>query len=361
MKILILIRYFDFGGAENHVCELANTLHEAGHTVILVSRKGRQQYRLHPDIIHYPMDISTKKSPFHVVRLVQIIRRHQIDLVHAHQRLPLTIASLLGKITRTPVVGTVHSMFRQDMRKRWVRKEMRKVIVVCMNSFKGAQCDPHLKNKIYCIPNGIQLPAAPATVVPETLRIFYVSRLDKPHTQVVRFLIQDVWPLLVKTYPEAQLTIAGDGTGMPVIQQMIREINNTEIASSVSTTGYLSAISSEIKNASLVIGVGRVAMESLALGIPVLSMKNNRLGPLLTRENFDQLQYGNFVDVEAEAPTVGQFMATICDFISRQGYYKEEALELRKQIAVNNNIQTTTEAIVRVYEDALQSTSGKNE
>ena len=88
-------------------------------------------------------------------------------------------------------------------------------------------------------------------------------------------------------------------------------------------------------------------------------MKNNRLGPLLSRENFDRLQYGNFVDVEAEAPTIEQFMATIREFISRQDYYKEEALELRKQIAVVNNIQATTEAIIRVYEDALQPTSGK--
>ncbi|MDX9883295.1 MAG: glycosyltransferase [Prolixibacteraceae bacterium] len=353
MRILLLIRYFDFGGAENHVCELANTLQKAGHTVVLVSRKGRQQQRLHPGIIHYSMGISTKKVPFHFIRLIKIIRRHQIDVVHAHQRLPLTLASALGKISRIPVVGTVHSMFQQDMRKKWVRKGMSKVIVVCRNSFKGAQGDLVLKNKVHCIPNGIHLPESPAKKTPETLRIFYVSRLDAPHTQVVRFLIQEVWPQLVLIYPGAQLTIAGDGTGMPAIRQIIQEINDPATVLSVSTTGYLSAISSEIKNASLVIGVGRVAIESLALGIPVLSMKNNRLGPLLTRENFDFLQYGNFVDVEADTPTTERFLTTIREFVSRQEHYKNEALELRKRIVESNDIRETTEATIRVYEEAI--------
>ncbi len=354
MKILLLIRYFDFGGAENHVCELANALHEAGHTVIIVSRKGRQLQRLHPEIIHYAMDISSKKVLFHFFRLIQITRRHRIELIHAHQRLPLTIASALGRVTRIPAIGTVHSRLKQDMRKKWVRKGLKRIIVVCKNSYKGTQEDPTIKDITRCIPNGIKLPKESIVKIPEKLQFFYVSRLDAPHTKIVKFLIHEAWPLVIQSYPEACLKIVGDGIGMPVISQMIGQIEDPKIAQSVSIAGYAANISSEIKDASLIMGVGRVAMESLALGIPVLSMKNNRMGPLITCENFDRLQYGNFVDVEAGTPTTVQFMGTINEFVSNHEFYKNETLKLSKKMFETANIQETSEAIIQVYNEVLQ-------
>lgn len=42
MRILLVLKRFDFGGAENHVCDLANTLCELKHEVFLVTAKGRQ-------------------------------------------------------------------------------------------------------------------------------------------------------------------------------------------------------------------------------------------------------------------------------------------------------------------------------
>jgi hypothetical protein len=40
MRVLYLIKSFDFGGAENHVLDLANSMTEIGNDVYLITRKG---------------------------------------------------------------------------------------------------------------------------------------------------------------------------------------------------------------------------------------------------------------------------------------------------------------------------------
>lgn len=353
MKVLLLIRYFDFGGAENHVCELANELYCSGHEVVLVSRKGRQLKNLHPGIIYYNLNFSSKKAVFHFFKLLQIIHRHQIEIIHAHQRLPLTMASALGRVIKIPVVGTIHSMLRQDVRKKWVRKGFAKVIVVSENSYNGTQKDPLLKKKSICIPNGIYLPEKVIATLPQKLHFCYVSRLDKPHSKLISFLLNEIWPSIIQKYPEAHLSIIGDGQGMQKIRQTASHLY-PEILNSITLKGYAEKISHEITDASLVFGVGRVALESLVMGIPVLSVKNNRLGPIITNKNYENLQYGNFIDVNAPAQEKNTFLKIIDDFVINQLFYKNEAIEISKKIATTNNIQHISERTITVYRELLQ-------
>ena len=43
MRILHLVRGFGFGGAENHVRDLANVLDEMGHEVFIMARKWKTE------------------------------------------------------------------------------------------------------------------------------------------------------------------------------------------------------------------------------------------------------------------------------------------------------------------------------
>lgn len=352
MKILLLIRYFDFGGAENHVCELANALHEAGHTVILASRKGRRLKQLNPKITHYSIQFSSKRSVLILWQLFRIVRRHKIEIIHAHQRLPLILASAYSRISSVPVIGTIHSLFRQDVRRRWVRRGLTKVIVVCPNSFQGSQNDGLLKDKSVFIPNGIIPPKQIIDSSPATLHFYYISRIDKPHSLLITFLLKEIWISIAEKYPQAKLCIVGDGNGIQAVRQAVEELPDP-IAQTISMKGYIPDIGEEIRHANLVLGVGRVAMESIAMGVPVLSLKNKRLGPVITRENFQHMQYGNFVDIEAPQPTKELFLSRIDDFIMHQQFYKQEAIELSKIIASSFSIESTLKSTIEVYEQAI--------
>ncbi len=353
MRILLLIRYFDFGGAENHVCDLANALHEAGHTVILASRKGRRLQQLNPAITHYPINFSSKRSPLILLQLHRIVKRHQIEVIHAHQRLPLILASAFSRISKIPVVGTVHSLFKQDVRRKWVRRGLDKVIVVCPNSFTGSQNDHLLKHKSVFIPNGLHHRTQKSEHFPDALHFYYISRIDRPHSQLISLLLKEMWPDVLQKYPEAKLSIVGDGNGLPSVNEMIAQLPD-DLKSSISVKGYIPCITEELQKASLVLGVGRVAMESLAAGVPVLSLKNKRLGPVITRSNFEQMKYGNFVDINAPAPNKSQFLFQIEDFVNQQSFYKQEAIALSRVIIGQYSISTTTRATEQVYREVIE-------
>ena len=267
------------------------------------------------------------------------------SLSHWHQHLDgLYGFRLLARYT---------SMLRQDVRKKWVRKGLKKVIVVSENGYKGTQHDPLLRNKSVYIPNGIQLPEEIISTQPKDLHFYYVSRLDKPHSKLIGFLLNEFWPFIVQKYPGAHLSIVGDGQGMQEIRQTVSRIYPSEMSKSVTLKGYARKISPEITDASLVFGVGRVAMESMALAIPVLSIKNNRLGPIITSKNFERLRYGNFIDVEAPAPEKGTFLQIVDDFVAQQDFYKKEAIAIQHRIAVNFYIKNTVQATIRVYNELL--------
>ena len=352
MRILLLIRYFDFGGAENHVCELANNLQASGHTVFVASRKGRQMDLLNPGITHYNLNFSSKKAVFHFFQLLHIVRRHKIQVIHAHQRLPLTIASALARVTNIPVVATIHNRLREDIRKRWVRKGFRKVITVSGNSFTGAQRDPILKDKSLCIPNGIEPAGKEIVASSEELHFYYISRLDSRHCTLLRFLFKEAWPAVIQKYPEAKLSVVGDGKGMTEIRKIVDGIELPEIKQSIQLKGYSPRISHTISDASLVFGVGRVAMESMASAVPVLSIKSNRLGPIITTENFEAMKYGNFIDIESSGPDKSRFLRLISDFIANQNYYKSEALILSKVVAETFQMNKVIDSTVKVYLEA---------
>jgi len=354
MKILLLIRNFDFGGAENHVCDLANELHDLGHQIVVVSGKGRQQDRLNSNIIHYAGTFSNLKVFFQTIRIIRIIHRHQIDIIHAHQRLPLLSGAIAARITGKPVVGTIHSMLKQDVKLKWLRKNLTKIIVVSENSFKGTQNDPLLKSKSIFIPNGIVLTETPLAKSPSSLKFCYVSRMNNRHTGLIGMLLEQIWPTVIEKYPEAVLTIVGNGIGMTELLKIVQDEKYKCWVHSVRFSGYVENIASEIKNASLVFGVGRVAQESLALGVPVLSVKSNRMGPLITQSNFERLQYGNFVDIEAREPDIHSFMLKIDDFVAHQEFYKNETIELSKRIANSRNIKEIIASTVQIYSDLLQ-------
>ena len=50
MNILIVVKRFDYGGSQNHACDLANSLSERNHNVYLVGTRGRQEERLSPKV-----------------------------------------------------------------------------------------------------------------------------------------------------------------------------------------------------------------------------------------------------------------------------------------------------------------------
>ena len=355
MRVLLLIKRFQYGGAENHVSELANALADAGHAVWLMSMTGKQQLRLRPAVQHIAVDFSDLKIPFHLYRLIKFIKAEKIEVIHAHQRLPILLGTIAAKWMKIPVVATIHGSVLTDLRSDYARRNVDKAIAIRESCISCIANCLRSREKVALIPNGIQMPAVCVDrfVDPESFSIYYISRMDRHHTRLLTMILTEVWPRLLEKYPRSHLHVVGDGRYMPCITKIIEQPNHSFLRRSIHFEGYAREVGEHYPGADLVMGVGRVAIESLVNGVPLLSVKHNHLGPILTVRNLKRMQYANFVDLEALAPDAHTLLARLTSFLEHRIFYENEAKILQQIVSQEYNLSNVAERIVEVYREVV--------
>jgi glycosyltransferase involved in cell wall biosynthesis len=95
-----------FTGAAVQVRELAGGLQARGHHVVVATRpsevwtaKSREA-----GLLHHPLPMRSVADMRTVARLARIVRRHRIEIVHAHKGKARTLALLAGLFVRIPVL-----------------------------------------------------------------------------------------------------------------------------------------------------------------------------------------------------------------------------------------------------------------
>lgn len=367
MRILLLVKNFDYGGAENHVRDLANELVRSGHQVWLMSRKGRQRNLVDTGVFMREANFSEWNFIL-LIKLCLFVKRERIDVIHAHQRVPIFMAALTGFFCNVPSVATVHGDSRHDLRGNFVKRRLTSIVFINKKVFNTYKESPLIGSKIHFIPNGIVLPdgimltgnregkksrdtADSSERVPEVrpVKIFYISRIDKRHGRVVAEIISKVIPAVQREFPGVVFHIVGEGEGLEKVKGILATPGYREIRDSVVCENYADNVYKFYREADLVLGVGRVAAESLVNGVPLLSVKNSHLGEIITRKNFEKLRYTNFVAVDSPPLDQDRAAELIIDFCKNSSFYKEETLSLQKIIWEDQNISVVTNKITGIY------------
>ena len=115
MNILQILPELNYGGVETGTVDLAKYLLKHQHKVVVVSGGGELVEALRSfGAIHYNLAVH-KKSLFSmlgcVFQLVEIIRKEDIQLVHARSRVPGWIAYAACRLTSRPFVTTCHGYY----------------------------------------------------------------------------------------------------------------------------------------------------------------------------------------------------------------------------------------------------------
>ena len=117
--------------------------------------------------------------------------------------------------------------------------------------------------------------------------------------------------------------------------------------------GYMQDVREIIKKSGLVLGVGRVAIETLACGVPVLSVNQKYFGGLVSRENYSFFRKNNFVAYGLESPDEEKLTREAENYFSNIKYWQEEAALLQKHIDEDLNIFNVTKSIVDLYNELI--------
>ena len=126
------------------------------------------------------------------------------------------------------------------------------------------------RSRIFDLPNGVPVPEVPwqAGGDPDSLRATFVGRLapEKGLTALV-----DAWPIVRKEWPEAKLTLIGEGPERAMLEGQIARL---KLAGAVELAGALADPSIILRQSDLFVlpsreeGMSIALLEAMALGIP---------------------------------------------------------------------------------------------
>jgi len=353
MRVLYLIKSFDYGGAENHVLELANSMAALGNDVHVVAGRGLQAHRLCNSVKYIPMRMQDIFLPFQVVLICWLTARYRIDIMHAHKRLAILQASLAGRIMNVPVVATVHGRPRYDMRS-WLSKRMTdKIIFVSAKTFEANRYNGFFTRKSVLIHNGVKI--SNEKVAGNLYSLLYICRIDKKHASVISMLIRNVLPGIIRNFPQVTFEIIGDGKYLEDLKKEARILNRNNNREVCRFHGYLNDVRPVVKRSGLVMGVGRVALEALSCSVPVISLNKIFMGSMITRENIEFYRMNNFVAINHEKPDPVKLTGLLNDYLRDPGYWHKEALEIRKSVEQNLSIEKIAGDIQNLYAETFES------
>ena len=154
------------GGAEQTTIDVAHAVVAQGGKALVATRGGRMASRLEADGGRLAQMPAQTKNPLvmlgNAARLIDLIRREKVSLVHARSRAPAFSALWAAHATKVPFVATYHGVYNAKSNlKRWYNAVMTKGDLVIANSEYTRQhvIKEHgiAPEKVVAIPRGVDL------------------------------------------------------------------------------------------------------------------------------------------------------------------------------------------------------------
>jgi len=288
-RILMTLTRFDIGGAETHVLELSLELQRMGYHVVVASNGGVYEKNLEEaGIPHYkvPMHLKTPAAVRRSLKLLKsIIKNEQIEIVHAHGRIPAFLCGILKKKMDFTFVTTAHWVFDTSHGLKYITNWGEKVIAVS-EDIKTYLIENYKTNPtdIYVTINGIDTNkfskyAQCSDIMEEfsleqnTKKIVYISRMDADRA-LVAFHLVEIVPELVKINPDLEIVIVGGGNVFDELKEKADAVNESLGKRHIVLTGGRTDIYKFCALSDIFVGVSRSALEAMACEKPVIVAGN---------------------------------------------------------------------------------------
>ncbi|EGU56750.1 hypothetical protein VINI7043_10381 [Vibrio nigripulchritudo ATCC 27043] len=285
MNILMALSQLEVTGAEVYATTVGDKLTELGHNVKYVSDTLTKPHKGEFFKLRF-----NKRSVFrrfwHVGYLIYLIKKHRIQLVHAHSRASSWSCHIACKLTNTPMVTTVHGRQPVHASRKRFHAMGDKALPVCEAIQKQLIDELEVPEaQLEVSRNGINTSEFQWVPAPQNAKpaITIIGRLSGPKGDLCYQLLKeclDTDKYHVKVVTGSEVT------------ERFKPFTET-----VEFTGYTNDVVSMLAQSDLVIGAGRVAMESLLCGRPTLAVGEASLVGLVNQENIETAMSTNFGDI----------------------------------------------------------------
>lgn len=372
IRVLMLIDALNVGGTETHVVNITKKLIEMGVYVVVGTSGGPTEAMLHSygiKVIKIPMegDYISNKKKFGMLKLVKtIIDEEKINLIHCHLFASMQLASELYRMYKIPYVVTVHGLFYPNNILYSTCIKASKIIAVSepVKEMLETKLEGRVKNKIVVIPNGVSadmIKNSNRTVnirkelnIPKNAGILcYCSRLDWNKTNAARVFLFSVSQLL-SDFNNLYAVIVGDGPGREDIEKEAQVINEMVNKKVIHLVGAKVDVIPYYKESAIVIGTGRVALEAMLCGKPIIAVGNQGYAGPITERTRDIQWKMYFGDHDSlEKPNAARIARDIKYLILNPEARKRIGSWGRKWCEKNFNNDELVREITQIYKSAL--------
>lgn len=307
MKVLIVSENFINGGLETNIDTTVKKLNDKIEFFFALG-KYNEKWNYKNVYTGFNFSISSSIHQFieDVNRLVKIIKENNIEIVHAHPFYSLFPAVFAAKLCNIPVVYTYHGIgsfnftcyindtFLFDMLMDF---EVDKIFSVSQAGKKIMANIVLNKDKVVFLPNSIDTDKFHKTKIAKNKSWALISRLDADKINEIKKIVNILDDIDIKS-----LYIYGDGTEKEEFKKFIVEKNLND---RVFLEGHNSNLSEKLhKNFTGVIGTGRVVMEAISMGLPIIIIGYNKISGVIDSKKYENIKYENFINKNLEEVSV---------------------------------------------------------
>ncbi|MDP2937799.1 MAG: lipopolysaccharide heptosyltransferase II [Candidatus Omnitrophota bacterium] len=360
MNILQVLPELNVGGVETGTLDLAKYLVKHGHKAVVISNGGEMVRELESfGAIHYQLPVH-KKSIFTMVKtipkLVEIIEKEKIDIVHARSRVPAWIAYFACRKTNRVFITTCHGYYKKhpfSFVMGWGRR-----VIVLSNVIARHMIDdfgtPH--ERLRLIPRSVDLEkfkyTSPDKKRKEEFNVGIIGRLTpiKGHLHFVKAMAY-----VARAVPRFKIWIIGDA---PASKEAYKEqvqvlVKRLGLWHCTQFLGNQRDIPSILANLDLLVlatttheAFGRVIIEAQACGVPVVA---TRVGGVI--DIIDDQKTGILVP-PSDPASIAEAAIKIFKDVELSRTLAENAY---KKVKEKYNIELMAESTINVYKDALSN------
>jgi peptidoglycan/xylan/chitin deacetylase (PgdA/CDA1 family)/glycosyltransferase involved in cell wall biosynthesis len=301
LKILHIMSQMELTGAEVYALALADHQHASGHDVVVMA-----------DELHIPTKARFESCPIYdrsyparlrnMARLRKFVLENGIDVVHAHSRAASWVASYALKLTKVPLISTVHG--RQHWHGRLKKNDVYgdKVIAVCENIRSHLVHEFGLRNgKVVTLGNPIEWEQQLTPTLNDKLYVTVLGRTTGPKGERASRILEDVVPILLREFPYLHVLFSGGPFAkLPQRSQdayhELSQLHGDRIKFLTSNEEFWKCLLSS----DIVVASGRIAAESLGRGLPTFAVGEAIVHGMIDESNLDEAIRSNFGDVQAQ-------------------------------------------------------------
>lgn len=338
MRILMALSQMEVTGAEIYAVNVGEELTNRNHEVFYVSDTLTKKHRGKYFELRF-----NKRKPWdrvwHIIKLVYLIKKYDIQIVHAHSRASAWSCHYACKIAKIPMITTVHG--RQPVHKsskKFVPIGY-KALVVSENIKKNLVEELNVsESNIEILRNGIDLGKYKIKGKKHKRNIVsIIGRLSGPKGDIAYELMEKVFQ-----YEKYKVQMIG---GKEIPEKF------DKFKGKVKFIGFTDNIADEIEKSDVIIGAGRVAMEAILMDRNIIAVGEAKGIGLVNRDNVKDAIKSNFGDIGKKLKDGFDFAKIQNDIIKALELDVVDP-EVRKIIIDNYDLCKIVTRIEEIYAEA---------